>query len=95
MLGVGANSSNSKGTISKMVAVTSPSANVPDTETEQEVPKLKPMIIKSNSQALGASGYECKTTTKKSPKGLDIDRINTLKESMAGIKMPSSTTNQS
>ena len=94
MLGVGANSSNSKHTISKMVAVTSPSANVPDTETEQEVPKLKPMIIKSNSQAI-ASGYECKTTTKKSPKGLDIDRINTLKESMAGIKMPSSTTNQS
>jgi hypothetical protein len=29
--------------------------------------------MKSNSQALNAGGYECKTTTKKSPKGVDLD----------------------
>jgi hypothetical protein len=53
------------------------------------------MIIKSNSQAIGG-GYECKTTTKKSPKGSDLEK---LKESMSQVnitaRMPSSTTNQS
>jgi len=48
--------------------VTSPSANVGEAENEEEVPPFKPMIIKSNSQAI-SGGYECKTTTKKSPKG--------------------------
>ena len=55
------------------------------------------MIIKSNSQAIGG-GYECKTTTKKSPKGADLEKINALKESMNAVnitaKLPSSTTNQ-
>jgi len=55
------------------------------------------MIIKSNSQALGG-GFECKTTTKKSPSGVDLDKINALKEAMHGLniqaKMPSSTTNK-
>ena len=77
--------------------VTSPSANITN-ENEQEVPPFKPMIIKSNSQAIGG-GYECKTTTKKSPKGGDLDKINTLKEAMNSVnitaKLPSSTTNQS
>ena len=54
------------------------------------------MIIKSNSQAIGG-GYECKTTTKKSPKGADLEKINTLKEAMNSVnitaKLPSSTTN--
>jgi len=74
--------------------VTSPSANI--NENEQEVPPFKPMIIKSNSQAIGG-GYECKTTTKKSPKGADLEKINTLKEAMNSVnitaKLPSSTTN--
>ena len=56
------------------------------------------MIIKSNSQALGG-GMESKTTTKKSPKGLNLDKINALKEAMNHVsiqaKMPSSTTNKS
>jgi len=56
------------------------------------------MIIKSNSQAIGGN-YECKTTTKKSPKGIDLEKINTLKEAMNSVsitaKLPSSTTNQS
>lgn len=54
------------------------------------------MIIKSNSQAIGG-GYECKTTTKKSPKGVDLDKINAIKEAMNSVniqaKLPSSTTN--
>lgn len=53
------------------------------------------MIIKSNSQAIGG-GVECKTTTKKSPKGSDLEK---LKESINSVnitaRMPSSTTNQS
>lgn len=56
------------------------------------------MIIKSNSQAIGG-GYECKTTTKKSPTGVDLDKINALKEAMNHVniqaKLPSSTTNRS
>jgi len=79
-------------------SVNSPSANVNETENEQEVPPFKPMIIKSNSQALGG-GYECKTTTKKSPSGLELDKINALKEAMNHVniqaKLPSSTTNRS
>jgi hypothetical protein len=51
------------------------------------------MIIKSNSQAIGG-GVECKTTTKKSPKGSDLEK---LKESINNVnitaRMPSSTTN--
>jgi hypothetical protein len=54
------------------------------------------MIIKSNSQAI-SGGYECKTTTKKSPKGEDLDKLNNLKESIKSVnitaKLPSSTTN--
>lgn len=76
----------------KTNSVTSPSANINDTEIEQEVPPFKPMIINSNAQAL--QGLECKTTTKKSPSG-----TNALKEAMASVniqaKMPSSTTNKS
>jgi len=56
------------------------------------------MIIKSNSQALGG-GYECKTTTKKSPKGADLEKLTIMKEAMGQVqiqaKLPSSTTNQS
>jgi hypothetical protein len=78
--------------------VTSPSANINETENEQEVPPFKPMIMKSNSQAIGG-GYECKTTTKKSPQGLDLEKINALKEAMNHVniqaKLPSSTTNKS
>lgn len=78
--------------------ITSPSANIGDAEAEQEVPPAKPMIIKSNSQAIN-QGYENNTTTKKSPKGLELERICALKESMRNVaitaKMPSSTTNQS
>lgn len=55
--------------------------------------------MKSNSQALNAGGYECKTTTKKSPKGVDLDQMNAIKQAMNAVniqaKMPSSTTNQS
>lgn len=54
------------------------------------------MIIKSNSQAIN-QGYECKTTTKKSPSGIELEKINALKESMKAVnimaKLPSSTTN--
>lgn len=54
------------------------------------------MIIKSNSQAINAGGYECKTTTKKSPKGIDLEKINSFKDSVnITAKLPSSTTNQS
>ena len=74
--------------------VTSPSANIGDAEAEQEVPPAKPMIIKSNSQAIN-QGYENNTTTKKSPKGLELERINTMKHVAITAKMPSSTTNQS
>jgi hypothetical protein len=56
------------------------------------------MIIKSNSQAISGM-YECKTTTKKSPKGIDLHKIDTLKDAMNSVnitaKLPSSTTNQS
>ena len=80
-------------------SVTSPSANIAEIETEQEVPPFKPQIMKSNSQALNAGGYECKTTTKKSPKGVDLEQMLALKEAMNAVnitaKMPSSTTNQS
>lgn len=83
---------------SMMNSVTSPSANINETEHEQEVPPFKPMIIKSNSQAIGG-GFECKTTTKKSPSGAELDKINALKEAMTHVniqaKMPSSTTNKS
>ena len=79
-------------------SVTSPSANVAEIENEQEVPPFKPQIMKSNSQALNAGGYECKTTTKKSPKGADLEQVNAIKEAMNAVnitaKMPSSTTNQ-
>jgi len=79
-------------------SVTSPSANVADNEVEQEVPPFKPMIIKSSSQALGG-GFECKTTTKKSPSGMALEKIDALKEAMNHVniqaKMPSSTTNKS
>ena len=55
--------------------------------------------MKSNSQALNAGGYECKTTTKKSPKGADLQQMKAIKEAMNAVnitaKMPSSTTNQS
>lgn len=64
-----------------MNSVTSPSANIDETGNEQEVPPFKPMIIKSNSQIIGG-GYECKTTTKKSPKGADLQKINILKEAI-------------
>lgn len=77
--------------------VTSPSANIGETETEQEVAPARPMIIKSNSHAINAGGYECKTTTKKSPKGIDLEKINALKDSVKQVsitaKLPSSTTN--
>lgn len=53
-------------------SVTSPSANIAETENEEEVQPFKPMIIKSNSQALGG-GIECKTTTKKSPSGIALE----------------------
>lgn len=80
------------------VGVTSPSANIIETENEQEVPPFKPMIMKSNSQAIGG-GFECKTTTKKSPSGAELEKINALKEAMTHVniqaKMPSSTTNKS
>lgn len=83
---------------SMMNSVTSPSANINETEHEQEVPPFKPMIIKSNSQAIGG-GFECKTTTKKSPSGAELEKINALKEAMTHVniqaKMPSSTTNKS
>ena len=76
--------------------MTSPSANVGEAENEEEVPPFKPMIIKSNSQAI-SGGYECKTTTKKSPKGEDLEKLNNLKESIKSAnitaKLPSSTTN--
>lgn len=76
--------------------MTSPSANIGENENEQEVPPAKPMIIKSNSQAINAGGYECKTTTKKSPKGIDLEKINSFKDSVnITAKLPSSTTNQS
>lgn len=56
------------------------------------------MIINSKSQALGG-GFECKTTTKKSPSGMALEKINALKEAMNTVniqaKMPSSTTNKS
>jgi hypothetical protein len=43
-------------------------------------------------------GYECKTTTKKSPKGADLEKLMALKESINAVnitaKLPSSTTNQ-
>jgi hypothetical protein len=53
------------------------------------------MIIKSNSQALGG-GYECKTTTKKSPKGSDLDILkDSINQVNITARMPSSTTNQS
>ena len=77
--------------------MTSPSANICENDNEQEVPPFKPMIIKSNSQAIGG-GYECKTTTKKSPKGVDLEKINAIKEAVNSVniqaKLPSSTTNQ-
>ena len=83
---------------SNLNSVTSPSANIDETGNEQEVPPFKPMIIKSNSQAIGGN-YECKTTTKKSPKGSDLERINILKDAVGSLqiqaKLPSSTTNQS
>lgn len=44
------------------------------------------MIIKSNSQAIGGS-YECKTTTKKSPSGLELEKINALREAMAHVNI--------
>ena len=72
-------SQKSQGNI--MNSVTSPSANIDETGNEQEVPPFKPMIIKSNSQIIGG-GYECKTTTKKSPKGADLQKINILKEAI-------------
>ena len=79
-------------------SVNSPSANINENDNEEEVPPFKPMIIKSNSQAIGGN-YECKTTTKKSPKGPALDHINAIKEAMnaANIeaKLPSSTTNKS
>ena len=82
----------------KVNSITSPSANVNETETEQEVPPFKPMIIKSNSQALGG-GIESNTTTKKSPKGADLKKINAMKEAINQVniqaKLPSSTTNKS
>jgi hypothetical protein len=72
--------------------VSSPS-NIDETGNEQEVLPFKPMIIKSNSQAIGGN-YECKTTTKKSPKGADLEN---LKESINHVnitaRLPSSTTN--
>lgn len=84
-------------TVVEAKEITSPSANINETENEQEVPPFKPMIIKSNSQAIGG-GYECKTTTKKSPSGLALEKINALKEAMSIVniqaKMPSSTTNK-
>jgi len=79
-------------------SVTSPSANIAETENEQEVPPFKPMIIKSNSQAIGG-GFECKTTTKKSPSAMDLEKMNAIKEAMTQVnmqaKMPQSTTNKS
>ena len=84
--------------MSQVASVTSPSANIGEAENEQEVPPFKPMIIKSNSQAINGA-YECNTTTKKSPKGENLDKINALKESINSVsitaKLPSSTTNQS
>jgi len=84
--------------MSQVASVTSPSANIGEAENEQEVPPFKPMIIKSNSQAI-SGGYECNTTTKKSPKGENLNKINALKESINSVsitaKLPSSTTNQS
>jgi hypothetical protein len=68
------------------LSVNSPSANVNEADNEQEVPPFKPMIIKSNSQAIGG-GYECKTTTKKSPKGLELDKINAFKEAMNHVNI--------
>lgn len=53
-------------------SINSPSANINENDNEEEVPPFKPMIIKSNSQAIGGN-YECKTTTKKSPKGPALD----------------------
>lgn len=53
-------------------SVTSPTADIADTEIEQQVPPFKPMIIKSNSQAIGSDFYECKTTTKKEPTELEL-----------------------
>jgi len=56
------------------------------------------MIIKSNSKALNGGSY-AKTTTKKSPKGADLEKIKTLKDAMGSVqiqaKLPSSTTNKS
>lgn len=84
--------------MSQVASVTSPSANIGEAENEQEVPPFKPMIIKSNSQAISGA-YECNTTTKKSPKGENLNKINALKESINSVsitaKLPSSTTNQS
>ena len=57
-------------------------------EEIQETVPFKPMIIKSNSQAING-GFECKTTTKKSPKGEKLNNVSIT------AKMPSSTTNQS
>ena len=67
-------------------SVTSPSANINENDNEQEVPPFKPMIIKSNSQAIGG-GYECKTTTKKSPKGVDLEKINAIKEAVNSVNI--------
>lgn len=66
--------------------MTSPSANINENDNEQEVPPFKPMIIKSNSQAIGG-GYECKTTTKKSPKGVDLEKINAIKEAVNSVNI--------
>lgn len=67
-------------------SVNSPSANINEAENEQEVPPFKPMIIKSNSQAIGG-GYECKTTTKKSPSGVELEKINALREAMNHVNI--------
>lgn len=90
---------NATQNISEVVnSVNSPCADINENDNEEEVPPFKPMIIKSNSQAIGGN-YECKTTTKKSPKGPALDHINAIKEAMnaANIeaRLPSSTTNKS
>lgn len=77
-------SQNHTQNISEMInSVTSPSANIAETENEQEVPPFKPMIIKSNSQAIGG-GFESKTTTKKSP---SQDKMNALKEAINTVNI--------
>ena len=78
-------------------SVTSPSgeANLAETENEQEVKPFKPMIIKPS--ALGGNGHEySKTTTKKSPSDIEMQKLtNAIGNVNIQAKLPVSTTNKS